>query len=95
MLRDRAKTGKGQRLGSKYTLVERLGRGAMGEVWRAKEKGAPDRAIKVLRPELSEDPALVGRFLRERTVLTASTTPRWCGCSTSWWRAPPSPSSWS
>ncbi|WP_377271100.1 serine/threonine-protein kinase [Peterkaempfera sp. SMS 1(5)a] len=65
-------------VGSKYLLEEALGRGATGTVWRARvrddvavpgiEPGRPV-AIKVLREELANDPDVVMRFLRERSVL--------------------------
>lgn len=59
------------RLGSRYILHEVIGRGAMGEVWRAsvEDDGSPV-AVKVLRSDLSGDPLMVGRFLQERSVLT-------------------------
>ena len=55
-----------------YRLVERLGKGGMGEVWRAQHRLlARPAAIKLIRPEVlgAEDPAtrdlLVRRFERE------------------------------
>jgi serine/threonine-protein kinase len=60
------------RLGSRYILRERLGRGAMGTVWRATntDTGA-DVAAKVLSEELSEEPEMVARFVQERSALIA------------------------
>jgi serine/threonine-protein kinase len=57
-------------LGSSYLLVEPIGSGASGQVWRGRRRwdGKPV-AVKVLRPELSSDPEAVARFLRERTTL--------------------------
>ncbi len=56
------------RLGSRYELEAVLGRGGSGEVWRGSSpEGAV--AIKVLRPELSNDPEIVERFVRERSLL--------------------------
>jgi len=59
-------------LGSGYLLEEVIGRGATGQVWRGstRTEGMPV-AIKVLRPELGDDPEIVARFLRERTVMTS------------------------
>ena len=68
-------------VGSKYLLEEPLGRGATGTVWRARQRetagaeaavaGQPGEtvAIKVLKEELAQDPDIVMRFLRERSVL--------------------------
>jgi len=61
-----------QPLGTKYLLDEPIGRGGMGVVWRGHDRttGAV-YAIKVLLPEYADDPAAVGRFVRERTALLA------------------------
>jgi serine/threonine protein kinase len=50
----------------RYEFVELLGRGGMGEVWRAHDT-ATDRivAIKVLPPELANDAVFQQRFRRE------------------------------
>jgi len=49
-----------------YELVQKLGRGAMGAVFRARQVAA-DRtvALKVLPPRLAQDKSFVDRFLRE------------------------------
>ncbi|WP_411730682.1 serine/threonine-protein kinase [Paeniglutamicibacter sp.] len=60
----------GDALGASYRFVEPLGSGAVGEVWRVSAlSGGPDLAAKVLRPEHAHDPALVERFVKERSVL--------------------------
>jgi len=52
-----------------YELLEELGHGGMGAVFRAKDLNTgQDIALKVLPPELSLNPALLQRFRRE--VLT-------------------------
>ncbi|MCP2341656.1 serine/threonine-protein kinase [Actinomadura rupiterrae] len=62
--------GDGAALGSRYTLLDMIGQGGMGVVWRARDRASgADRAVKVLRPELAADPAAVTRFVRERTAL--------------------------
>lgn len=46
----------------KFTLLERLGRGGMGEVWKARDSvGDRDVVIKVLPPELSGSPDELAR----------------------------------
>ena len=57
-------------LGSRYVIGERLGGGGMGTVYRATRRdGGPDRAVKLLRPELAEDPVVLARFVQERTLM--------------------------
>lgn len=60
-----------QPLGSSYLLGERLGSGAMGTVYRGRDHDGNAFAFKVLRSELAEEPALVQRFVQERSSLTA------------------------
>lgn len=66
---------QGARLGA-YELLVRIGRGGMATVWVAKQHGAtPDEdrlvAIKVMLPELAEDPAFVRMFRDEVTLIEA------------------------
>lgn len=66
----RAQYGRGEPLGASYRLVDLLGTGATGEVWRAEHPASGEHvAAKLLRAELAADPAIVERFVRERTVL--------------------------
>ncbi|MGH9110842.1 MAG: serine/threonine-protein kinase [Acidimicrobiales bacterium] len=64
-----------------YRLVESLGRGGMGEVWRAEDPtgasgGAPRLvAIKLLDPGLARDPATRARFGREVAALRKVASP--------------------
>ncbi|WP_370246669.1 serine/threonine-protein kinase [Nocardioides sp.] len=63
-------------LGSRYRLVEQLGSGAMGTVWRTQDRlGGGFVAAKLLRPELTHDPDLVGRFVQERAILLSLSHP--------------------
>jgi serine/threonine-protein kinase len=70
-----------QALGS-YHLVERLGTGGMGEVWRAEHRLlARDAAIKLVRPEVlgardeSEARVMLKRFEREAQATAALSSP--------------------
>src|SRR3984957_6272814 len=63
-------------LGRNYILYERIGIGSTGTVFRGASRGANlDLAIKVLRPELSQDADVVARFVQERTILTRLSSP--------------------
>lgn len=63
-------------LGANYLLEQRIGQGAMGEVWRGvvRSSGCPV-AVKLLRPELATDPSLVARFLQEKSILVGVVHP--------------------
>src|SRR5438045_9162940 len=65
----------GDKLGP-YEIVEPIGQGGMGEVYRAHDKSlARDVAIKVLPASLSQDPDRLARFEREAKVLAAMNHP--------------------
>jgi serine/threonine-protein kinase len=50
----------------RYEVIERIGRGAMGVVYRARDEAMNrDVALKVLMADLEDDPELRVRFLRE------------------------------
>ena len=59
-----------------YEVIELLGRGGMGEVYRARDRRI-DRevALKVLLPQFSADPDRLARFRREAQVLAAINHP--------------------
>lgn len=60
-------------LSGRYLLHDVIGRGAMGSVHRASvrdEFGPPGYAVKVMRPELASNPAVVARLWHESQVLT-------------------------
>ncbi|MEL5955717.1 serine/threonine-protein kinase [Streptomyces sp. CLV115] len=71
-------TGDPERVGS-YRIVGRLGEGGMGRVYLALSRSGREFAVKVVRPELSEDPSFRRRFAREvaaaRAVSGAFTAP--------------------
>jgi len=61
----------GSRIGP-YEIVEAIGAGGMGEVYRARDaKLARDVAIKVLPAEFALDPDRLARFTREAQVLAS------------------------
>ena len=59
-----------------YELVQLLGQGGMGEVWRAVQKSlGRSVAVKLLPPKLAKDPEFVARFAKESTALAALNHP--------------------
>lgn len=66
----------GSRLG-RYELLERLGWGGMGEVYRARESGLGRTvAVKLLRPDVANDPDILARLHREARLLGSLEHPR-------------------
>jgi eukaryotic-like serine/threonine-protein kinase len=56
----------GRVLGDRFLIIEALGEGGMGSVFRGVQlDGSRDVAIKILRPELAGDPIVRARFHRE------------------------------
>jgi serine/threonine protein kinase len=53
-----------ERIGS-YRLLNRLGTGGMGVVYLAEDPAGSEVALKLIRPELAEDPSFRSRFRRE------------------------------
>jgi len=65
----------GTKLGQ-YEILDRLGAGGMGEVWRARDTHlGRDVAIKLLLEGVSADPDRLARFEREARVLAALNHP--------------------
>lgn len=55
-----------------FELIEILGRGGMGEVWRARQRSlGREVAVKLLPPKLAKDPESIARFEKEATALAA------------------------
>ncbi|MDQ3955066.1 MAG: serine/threonine protein kinase [Actinomycetota bacterium] len=64
----------------RYHLEERLGRGGMGEVWRARDDRLQRTvALKLISPGLAEDPEFLVRFLREAQNIARITHPNVVG----------------
>ena len=60
----------GQPFGARYLIEEQVGAGATGVVYRGRVRDDGTAvAVKVLRPELAEDPDVVARFVRERSLV--------------------------
>jgi len=65
----------GQQIGP-YEIIAALGEGGMGAVYRARDtKLNRDVALKVLRPDVANDPERLARFQREAQVLASINHP--------------------
>ncbi|MEU3644714.1 protein kinase [Lentzea sp. NPDC034063] len=60
-----------RRLGSRYTLGEFLGSGAMGQVYEGVDESGAPYAFKLLRSDLVDDPNFIAKFHQERAILTS------------------------
>ena len=55
-----------------YRLIEKIGEGGMGEVWRGEDaKLAREIAIKILASDYEEDPARLAMFETEAKAVAA------------------------
>jgi serine/threonine protein kinase/class 3 adenylate cyclase len=71
----RLRIGPGQRLG-RYRLLEKLGEGGMGSVYRAEDEAdGTVVAVKVLRPDLLQRPDVLRRFHKEARLLAEISNP--------------------
>jgi len=59
----------GQVLVGRFRMIDLLGTGGFGSVWRAQDKQGHDVAIKVLHPSLISSPKIRARFVREAQIL--------------------------
>jgi serine/threonine-protein kinase len=60
----------GYRIGDAYELIEPIGGGGTGTVWRARALNSDEHvAVKLLREDLMSEPKAVNRFVQERAIL--------------------------
>jgi eukaryotic-like serine/threonine-protein kinase len=76
----------GTKIGS-YEITAEIGRGGMGEVYRARDpKLGRDVAIKVLPDSFARDAERMARFEREAKVLASLNRPnKWWRRRRGWW----------
>src|SRR5688572_3989763 len=59
----------GEVIDGRYTIIKMIGRGAMADVFEARDSATSDKvAIKILRSLLAQDPEHLARFQREAHV---------------------------
>ncbi len=70
---------RGTVLAGRYEIVELIGRGGMGTVYRARDKVLGDKvAVKVLRADLSRRPEMIRRFRSEMSLARKVRHPNVC-----------------
>ena len=70
----------GDVLGERFTIIQFLARGGMGEVYEAADSNLQNKhcALKILRSEIAADPAMRQRFEREVLLAREVTHPNVC-----------------
>jgi serine/threonine protein kinase/tetratricopeptide (TPR) repeat protein len=72
LIDDRLRFLPGDHFGTRYRIVEEIGRGGMGRVYKAEDKELDIAvALKMIRPEYSSNPRFIQRF-KEETLLARS-----------------------
>lgn len=64
-----AELARGTLVDGRYRIVRQIGRGGMGEVYEADDPQAERVALKRVRPSLTSDPEILGRFAAEAHAL--------------------------
>ncbi len=84
-------SGPGERILGSYRLAEQIGKGGMGEVYRAQHlRLGREAAVKILPVNLASEADFLKRFEREASSVASSTTPTSCRSgTTASRRAPP------
>ena len=63
------KLSRGTLFAERYEIIEELGKGGMGTVYRAEDKKAKEEiAIKLIKPEIAADKNTIERFRNELTT---------------------------
>ncbi|MBL8187953.1 MAG: serine/threonine protein kinase [Acidobacteria bacterium] len=76
---EKARFAPGMTLNKRYRIISQLGKGGMGEVYRADDlKLGQSVALKFLTPQLSNDKAMLARFLGEVRTARQVTHPNVC-----------------
>ena len=68
---------RGQKVGDRYTLIERIGSGGMADVWSADDSMlGREVALKFLRERFNQDHQFVERFRREAQAAAGLPAPQ-------------------
>jgi len=70
---------RGSTFAGRYEIIEELGRGGMGRVYRVEDKKTREElALKLIKPEIASDKRTIERFANELTITHKITHPSVC-----------------